>query len=504
MLKSLSQIIAVFVSIGAAALITYIVHLYSMRSSIDEKMSLEGFKISSILEKHNFPLFWVFPDIGSAFMTAYSKESPDKNTREICDMILFDLQTIMSEGVTSNKLLCKDIDKLTGRKASPFCGRLYVFLLDKYFRSLMANEMRAYTLSISIPQQHAAEEEASSVDKSFPLGLAGMDQWISEFRQIVKAVKFHNMVRPVYERDLQKYLASLKGTKRESVAQKSNYPAWIEQKLRDLSEIEKSVNRISSLKLSKDRYSIESRIPHRWSILALFVLITLLGIAAPLTIEGLGIVDNIGPLINIPVLFFALALVFASVILIFIDISPNDKIPDGSYDQSEKHNVLATIEDCVHSNRYVNCARLNDVSCQDGESLRELVTLSARLNRVMESVSTSFYKSIHENTVLTDCITSSGKVGKSIGALDIIASDDMTHLIKPGKIWVISNDSQLHYSSGEKILIPIDKADYEKFLEAIDEMRSSTMAKSIYSEYASIKEELLHEVISIRKGLSAK
>ena len=502
MLKSLSQIMATIIAVGASLFAAYSIYLFSMKSDVESKIEREGYIILSILEKHTSQLFYTFSGIGNKILLSYLNRFPEYTRLDLIDKILNDAEALISD--PSKKDVYELFKDYVGDDL-PISGRLFVYALDEYIQALFPPGIRKTGLGYSYPYSYTTEDDDSKL--LFPYGPKGVEPWLKEFKRIKSAVNIRTIFLNNFRLDLNKYIAGVKDPQLKYNLNRNNYQRWIDETMHDLNSIEASVRRINSLNRLVKLYSLKERLPNFKLILSFFILAFVTGVLAPLLIEGMSLVEREIVPLNITVLFVSILFIFLATYFSFKDLYPIEDRTPIVVQLSETEEYINAIKEGINDNRIVSYERINDFfkgvykDKIPNEILEKMSSFSKNASLYNECINTlckRFSSNLFGNGRLVKHMFHEKGGGRHVSLTAFFLEDNLQTLLTKGMIWVFSISDDGFSQRTVRLQIPSDDEEYIVFLDELTQLKTEVLKDSICNKCVKIIEDIFIEINEIK------
>ena len=178
-MKTLPQIIATFLAVGATFIAAYLIYLYSAQANIDEKIQIKGIEISNLLK--SAPTYRLrFWNPGFYLLKEYRKKYPKKSLVLLYHSIANDLSSAVNFDNTDAVQRLSSFEK--GNLKGPVLGRIWLRLMENSMDYLAPPEVwwpsKGHLLGGSSLPKSTEQAEL------FPFGPLGVEKWSNDFKII--------------------------------------------------------------------------------------------------------------------------------------------------------------------------------------------------------------------------------------------------------------------------------------------------------------------------------
>jgi hypothetical protein len=502
MLKNLSQIMVTILAIGAGFMGAYLVYLLSMKSNITAKIEEEGYIISSFLEKHREPLFYAFSGMGNRIINLYLNKFPEYSRLDLVDEVLKDAEELISD--PSKKDNIKTFQNYFDDDL-PFAGRLFVFALDEYFQALFPPKIKKKGLGYSYPYSYGQDDYGDEL--LFPYGQKGVDEWIKEFERINAAIKIRMVFLYNFRNHLNLYLKKIEDPQLRKTMERRNYQRWISDSIADIRRIEASVMRIYSLKTLIGSYSIKERIPNLFSIFVCFLLALLIGVVAPLLIEGRSEIS----VLNILIVISSMSFVFAAGYYTFKDIIPaKDEDYALKMKMYEICEYMDNIREGLNGNTFVSFEKINGLlkgpykdKIEEGlsQSLKEITKGLKIYNKCITNLGKAFFDEISKHPRISKNIVDEKGGGRFFSITDFLTNNNLNGRITKNMTWVFEVPIEQFKRKEIRIGIPSEEEEYQHMLVELKQLKDKMQNDSEYQECINNYQTVIEKIEKFKKKI---
>jgi len=163
------QVVATLLSIGAAFIAAYLVHLFSAQSNVEQQIQVVGNQIANSLKNNSktpIPFLNGYP-----LIKTYLEKHPDKTRLDALMGVSFEL---LSARIFQNEEAKRRLSLFeeTNEKG-PVSGRIFFWLMREFIYVLSPEIAKVYPIGFSCRIDSFKEKQS----ELFPLGPLGVEQW---------------------------------------------------------------------------------------------------------------------------------------------------------------------------------------------------------------------------------------------------------------------------------------------------------------------------------------
>ena len=317
MLKTLPQIIATFLAVGATFIAAYLIYLYSSQANIDEKVQVRGAEISNLLvSASTYKLrFWNSD-------TFLIKKYKEVYSQEPLVLIYHKIASDLTMSVISPDFNKDATERLAsfkrGNLEGPIHGRIFFQLIRNSMDYLAPPEVWWPGKGNIIGGTDLPKSTQQA--ELYPFGPLGVEKWSNDFRIIKKYIDYLYYHKHDFIDDVESYIEQVEDKSLQKAYKKNDFNKWADEIEGTLLKIETENNYVASLLRLKKKYLISNRMPNLFWISLTGILSFVFGIAIPLIIISLRIENSVPATINVLIVIVAFLFMIGSVILIAQDV----------------------------------------------------------------------------------------------------------------------------------------------------------------------------------------
>jgi len=271
-MDTLVQVIATFLSVGAAFTAAYLIYLFSAQSNVDQEIQILGSQIAEALKKKSKVAIPCFD--GEPLTKAYLEKHTDK-TR--LDALLGISSRLLSASLAQDhdaKQSLSLFQETNGK--GPFEGRIFLWLLHEFVYELAPEVMRTRQVGFS------RNVDLVQVKRSelFPSGPIGAEQWAEDCTAILNALNFLLANKDAFIGDVEEYVNGVDPESKDWWRQ-FRWKEIVAQIGQLVSDLRAQNERLCSLTRLRKNYSISVRFPHAKKVIIFWLLSFLVGVLFP-------------------------------------------------------------------------------------------------------------------------------------------------------------------------------------------------------------------------------